>query len=568
MMWSWPTTAHEMGMIRTWILLIVVLSIGFPVPGEAQRPTAPSEREVAYLAAGEEEDHSADPWSCVGCPGAVEYAEAMKSFAASKDEYDACLAAYPHLKKAAEAGHVGAFLHLGNCRIYNYPGLPTDWKQALAWYRKAAEQGNAEGQYRLGYYLLRQFSRAAEAGEWLKRAADQNHVKAMYLYAQSMTLSLSEKFSAMRRAAEAGSPDAMFVTGEMLLQGVGTPADKQAALKWFKRIHDGNPKFHDFFAKERSDRVIPCALAPEVVPPDAAQATEAQRRKSEQLRGTCDDLVTAGRVPSDPEMAHLCALFAESNVDAAIAYANGSGTKRDLDLALHFACQSEGELAPAELSALVRRISDEMQGVKHEPFGLCGIAMSGAHDAQCSSFFSEAARRERNNRLVNGTAHWSASARRILERLRKIADTFIDRKATIDTAPPAAGGHQAAREIEAADAEENSLVSRVLSLEKKTYREPNAAVATAVDKELNQSYWAARKRCAVDAQREVRICPAPGDLQEMERAWIPLRDAWIELEQELARGRVDPAVVDRAVRVDLSWEQAKYFRSICGSDGN
>src|SRR6202022_1723276 len=112
---------------------------------------------------------------------------------------------YPHLIKAAEAGHVGAFLHLGNCRTYNYPGLPTDWKQALAWYRKAADQGNAEGQYRLGYYLLRQFSRTAEAGEWLKRAADQNHVKAMYLYAQSMTLSPSEKFSAMRRAAEAGS---------------------------------------------------------------------------------------------------------------------------------------------------------------------------------------------------------------------------------------------------------------------------------------------------------------------------------------------------------------------------
>jgi hypothetical protein len=53
----------------------------------------------------------------------------------------------------------------------------------------------------------------------------------------------------------------------------------------------------------------------------------------------------------------------------------------------------------------------------------------------------------------------------------------------------------------------------------------------------------------------------------MERAWIPLRDAWIELEQELARGRVEPAVVDRAVRVDLSREQAKYLRGICSSGG-
>jgi TPR repeat protein/uncharacterized protein YecT (DUF1311 family) len=551
-------------MARSAVLLIALSWLPSPAPAEAQLPKATAEREIAYLKAGEEDEPARDPWLCVGCPGAGEYAEAMKFFASRKSRYDACLAAYPHLLKAAEAGHVGAFVHLGDCRQYNYPGLPTDWEQAFAWYRKAAERGDAEGQYRLGFYLLNQFRRTTEAAEWLKRAADQGHRKAMYLYAQ-MERSPSERFSAMRRAAEAGSPEAMFRTGEMLLQGEGTPADKPAALEWFKRIRDEKLELHDFFAKEDSDRVIPCALAPEVVPPDVDRATEAQRREYERLHDTCDDLVIAGRAPSNPETAHLCALFAESNVDAAIAYANGTGTKRELDLALHFACESE--LAAAELSALVRRITDEIQGGKHQPFGLCDIATSGEHDAQCSEFFMEAARRERNDRLAAGTAQWSASARRILERLRKTAGVFNESKASIDNTPPAAGGHQAAREVEAVDAEEEALVSRALSLGNKTYREPEAPVVRAVERELNQSYQAARKRCDVDAHQEVSICPAPGALQEMERAWIPLRDAWIELEQELARGRVEPAVVDRAVRVDLSREQAKYLRGICTSGG-
>jgi len=555
-------SCRDMGMIRSGVLLIAVSWLSSPVPAEAQRAKAITEREIAYLKAGEEDQPPADPWSCVGCPGAAEYAKAMEFFASRKSRYDACLAAYAHLIKAAEAGHVGAFVNLGDCRQYNYPGLPTDWEQAFAWYRKAAERGDAEAQYRLGFHLLNQFRRTTDAGEWLKRAADQGHLKAMFLYAQ-MASSPPEKFSAMRRAAEAGSPEAMFRTGEMLLNGEGTPPDKAAALKWFQRIRDEKLELHDFFAKEDSDRVIPCALAPEVVPPDAAEATEAQRREHERLQGTCEDLVTTGRIPSNPETAHLCALFAESNVDAAIAYANGEATRPELDLALHFACASAGELAAAELSALVRRITDEMQGGKHQPFGLCDIATSGEHDAQCSQYFTEAARRERNNRLAAGTARWPASARRILERLRKTADIFIERKASIDNTPPAAGGHQAAREIEVVDAEEEALVSRALSLGNKIYREPDAAVATAVDRELNRSYQAARKRCDVDAHQEVSICPAPQALQEMERAWMPLRDTWIELEQELARGRVEPAVVDRAVRVDLTRDQAKYLRRIC-----
>ncbi|MCC8020790.1 MAG: sel1 repeat family protein, partial [Akkermansia sp.] len=38
---------------------------------------------------------------------------------------------------------------MGNCYENGY-GVERDMKEAAHWYRKAAEQGNAEAQYRLG----------------------------------------------------------------------------------------------------------------------------------------------------------------------------------------------------------------------------------------------------------------------------------------------------------------------------------------------------------------------------------------------------------------------------------
>jgi TPR repeat protein len=56
-----------------------------------------------------------------------------------------------------------------------------DPDEAVEWYRKAAEKGNAEAQYNLGemYRVGRILPKdSAEAARWLKQAADQNHLEA------------------------------------------------------------------------------------------------------------------------------------------------------------------------------------------------------------------------------------------------------------------------------------------------------------------------------------------------------------------------------------------------------
>ena len=70
-------------------------------------------------------------------------------------------------------------------------GVPQDHKEALKWYQKAAEQGNASAQGNLGD--MYEFGKGvtqdyAEALNWYRKAADQgnsygqNNMGRMYLY--------------------------------------------------------------------------------------------------------------------------------------------------------------------------------------------------------------------------------------------------------------------------------------------------------------------------------------------------------------------------------------------------
>ena len=61
-------------------------------------------------------------------------------------------------------------------------GVGRNYSEAVNWYRKSAEQGNALGQYNLGlaYYYGRGVSlNKQEAYQWLKKAADQNYENAI-----------------------------------------------------------------------------------------------------------------------------------------------------------------------------------------------------------------------------------------------------------------------------------------------------------------------------------------------------------------------------------------------------
>jgi uncharacterized protein len=75
---------------------------------------------------------------------------------------------------------VAQFL-LGNC-YYDYDrGVRQDLAEGVRWWRKAAEQGHAEAQYKLAecYHYGKVVSQdPAEAVKWYRKAAEQGHEEA------------------------------------------------------------------------------------------------------------------------------------------------------------------------------------------------------------------------------------------------------------------------------------------------------------------------------------------------------------------------------------------------------
>ena len=78
-------------------------------------------------------------------------------------------------KKAAEQGHAEAQYKLGCCYDDGI-GVDKDLKQAVYWWKKAAEQGDAEAQHNLGecYHKGEGVDKdLKQAGYWFKKAAEQ-----------------------------------------------------------------------------------------------------------------------------------------------------------------------------------------------------------------------------------------------------------------------------------------------------------------------------------------------------------------------------------------------------------
>ena len=70
--------------------------------------------------------------------------------------------------------------HANSC-YFNGEGVAQNWKEAVRWYRKAAERGNAYAQFNLGlsYYYGEGISKNLdEALKWFRKAAEQGHADA------------------------------------------------------------------------------------------------------------------------------------------------------------------------------------------------------------------------------------------------------------------------------------------------------------------------------------------------------------------------------------------------------
>ena len=123
-------------------------------------------------------------------------------------------------------------------------GVPHDDAQAFAWFRKAAEQGNAQAQFNLGVmYGLGQGvpHDDTQAVAWFLKAAEQGNAYAqtnlgvMYKDGRGVAPDDARAVAWYSKAAEQKDAVAQYGLGVMYREGRGVAQDDAEAAQWFRK---------------------------------------------------------------------------------------------------------------------------------------------------------------------------------------------------------------------------------------------------------------------------------------------------------------------------------------------
>ena len=156
-------------------------------------------------------------------------------------------------RKAAERGYFEAQFKLGEMYA-NGKGVAKDDVEALKWYRKAAQQRYATQFNHLGamYYDGEGAPEdAAEAVEWYRKLTEQgSHGRELiqraqfqlgFIYSNGEGVAQDHVEAAKwyREVAEQGDVKAQYLLGDMYFNGTGVTKDHVEALKWYRKAAQG-----------------------------------------------------------------------------------------------------------------------------------------------------------------------------------------------------------------------------------------------------------------------------------------------------------------------------------------
>lgn len=157
--------------------------------------------------------------------------------------YSAASVSAEQLRQAAEQGNAEAQFGLG----YYYmtgQGVAQDYKQAVEWYRKSAGQGYAAAQNNLGICYMEGLGVPQDytlAVEWFRKAAVQGYDEAQfnlgacYYNGHGVEQNLMQAVEWWRKAAEQGYALAQYNLGACYSRGLGVTQDYKQAVEWYRK---------------------------------------------------------------------------------------------------------------------------------------------------------------------------------------------------------------------------------------------------------------------------------------------------------------------------------------------
>ena len=147
-------------------------------------------------------------------------------------------------RKSAEMGNPEAMCFLGEWYQYGEKGLTVDIQESFRWWKKAAEIGYYQAQYKIGDCY--DFGKGVtedkkEALKWFKRSASKDYIPAVYVlglcyhYGNGIKKNKREALKYFRRAANNEYAAAVCMIGEYYYYGYIVDEDEEEAIKYFKR---------------------------------------------------------------------------------------------------------------------------------------------------------------------------------------------------------------------------------------------------------------------------------------------------------------------------------------------
>ena len=144
--------------------------------------------------------------------------------------------------KSAIQGYYPAEQALGDCYARGH-GVEADLAQAIRWYSRSAEKGDVKAQKELAKRCQYDFRFSASASAlWFRKAAEQGYAVAQERLGNCYSAGLgviqdkAEAAKWYRRAAEQGDTKAQTCLGECYFQGLGVPQDYAEAIKWWRKV--------------------------------------------------------------------------------------------------------------------------------------------------------------------------------------------------------------------------------------------------------------------------------------------------------------------------------------------
>lgn len=150
-------------------------------------------------------------------------------------------------KKAADCGNASAMNQLGEIYRVGRNNIEVDYKEALKWFKAAVEANQDDAMLNLG--IMYSFGEGVEIDKesgfhWFKKAADNGNIEALeylgdiYLEGEIVQQDYSEAFNCYMTATENEYAYASYKIGVMFDNGMGMPVSHSDAIEWYLKAAD------------------------------------------------------------------------------------------------------------------------------------------------------------------------------------------------------------------------------------------------------------------------------------------------------------------------------------------